>query len=144
MGRLPGFDYKRPFFYMVTLKKLPGLPEFSRVVASEEPPADGQYLEATPEYTAFSRIIRSFAGKWRGIAPIECFAIMPDHIHLLLKIEDTPDRLALGKYVYQLEKAMAGEYWELRADGTALATLSEAAERAGRLLEGVLEARAGK
>lgn len=21
MGRLPGFDYKRPFFYMVTLKK---------------------------------------------------------------------------------------------------------------------------
>ena len=23
MGRLPGFDYKRPFFYMVTLKRLP-------------------------------------------------------------------------------------------------------------------------
>ena len=130
MGRLPGFDYKRPFFYMVTLKKLPGLPEFSRVVASEEPPADGRYLEATPEYTAFSRIIRSFAGKWRGIAPIECFAIMPDHIHLLLKIEDTPDRLALGKYVYQLEKAMAREYWELRADGSARAKLSGVAEPA--------------
>ena len=123
MGRLPGFDYKRPFFYMVTLKKLPGLPAFSRVVASEEPPADGRYLEMTPEYTAFARIIRSFAGKWRGIAPIECFAIMPDHIHLLLKIEDTPDRLALGKYVYQLEKAMAGEYWELRAHGSARSTL---------------------
>ena len=130
MGRLPGFDYKRPFFYMVTLKKLPGLPEFSRVVASEEPPADGRYLEATPEYTAFSRIIRSFAGKWRGIAPIECFAIMPDHIHLLLKIEDTPDRLALGKYVYQIEKALAGEYWELRAHGSARAKLSGVAEPA--------------
>ena len=25
MGRLPGFDYKRPFFYMVTLKRLPVL-----------------------------------------------------------------------------------------------------------------------
>ena len=23
MGRLPGFDYSRPFFYMVTLKRLP-------------------------------------------------------------------------------------------------------------------------
>ncbi len=22
MGRLPGFDYKRPFFYMVTLKRM--------------------------------------------------------------------------------------------------------------------------
>ena len=113
---------------MVTLKKLPGLREFSRVVSSEEPPADGRYLEATPEYTAFSRIIRNFSGNWRGLTPIECFAVMPDHVHLLLKIEDKPDRLALGKYVYQLEKALAREYWGLRADGTALATLSAAAK----------------
>ena len=130
MGRLPGFDYRRPFFYMVTLKKLPGIGEFSRVIASDDPPSDNRYLEQTPIHTAFSRIIRSFAGKWRGIAPIECFAIMPDHIHLLLKIEDTPDRLALGKYVYQIEKALAGEYWELRAHGSARAKLSGVAEPA--------------
>ena len=130
MGRLPGFDYRRPFFYMVTLKKLPGIGEFSRVIASDDPPSDNRYLEQTPIHTAFSRIIRSFAGKWRGIAPIECFAIMPDHIHLLLKIEDTPDRLALGKYVYQIEKALAGEYWEIRAHGSARAKLSGAAEPA--------------
>lgn len=130
MGRLPGFDYRRPFFYMVTLKKLPGIGEFSRVIASDDPPSDNRYLEQTPIHTAFSRIIRSFAGKWRGIAPIECFAIMPDHIHLLLKIEDTPDRLALGKYVYQIEKALAGEYWELRAHGSARAKLSRVAEPA--------------
>ena len=130
MGRLPGFDYRRPFFYMVTLKKLPGIREFSRVIASDDPPSDNRYLEQTPIHTAFSRIIRSFAGKWRGIAPIECFAIMPDHIHLLLKIEDTPDRLALGKYVYQIEKALAEEYWELRAHGSARAKLSGAAEPA--------------
>ena len=130
MGRLPGFDYRRPFFYMVTLKKLPGIGEFSRVIASDDPPSDNRYLEQTPIHTAFSRIIRSFAGKWRGIAPIECFAIMPDHIHLLLKIEDTPDRLALGKYVYQIEKALAEEYWELRAHGSARAKLSGAAEPA--------------
>ena len=122
MGRLPGFDYRRPFFYMVTLKKLPGIGEFSRVVSTEEAPTDGRYLEETPIYSAFSRVIRGFAGKWRGIAPIECFAIMPDHLHLLLKIEDTPDRLALGKYVYQIEKALAGEYWDV-ADGSATAKL---------------------
>ena len=130
MGRLPGFDYRRPFFYMVTLKKLPDIGEFSRILASDDPPSDNRYIEQTSIHTAFSRIIRNFAGKWRGIAPIECFAIMPDHIHLLLKIEDTPDRLALGKYVYQIEKALAGEYWELRAHGSARAKLSGAAEPA--------------
>ena len=52
MGRLPGFDYRRPFFYMVTLKKLPGIGEFSRIVSTEEAPADGRYLEATPIHTA--------------------------------------------------------------------------------------------
>lgn len=130
MGRLPGFDYRRPFFYMVTFKKLPGIGEFSRILASDDPPSDNRYIEQTSIHTAFSRIIRNFAGKWRGIAPIECFAIMPDHIHLLLKIEDTPDRLALGKYVYQIEKALAREYWELRAHGSALAKLSRVAEPA--------------
>ena len=29
--RLPGFDYTRPFFYMVTLKRLPGLAAFSEI-----------------------------------------------------------------------------------------------------------------
>ncbi len=29
--RLPGFDYTRPFFYMVTLKRLPGLAAFSAI-----------------------------------------------------------------------------------------------------------------
>ena len=117
---------------MVTLKKLPGLAEFSRIVSVDTPPSDGRYLESTPVSDAFGQTIRGFAGKWRGLAPIECFAIMPDHIHLLMKIEDAPDRLALGKYVYQLEKALAREYWDradgtarakLRADGTALARL---------------------
>ena len=145
MGRLPGFDYRRPFFYMVTLKKLPGIGEFSRVIASDDPPSDNRYLEQTPIHTAFSRIIRSFAGKWRGIAPIECFAIMPDHIHLLLKIEDTHDRLALGKYVYQIEPQagkldnatlyrrcheMGDLIRGLGPDGPGPATLSEALEKA--------------
>ena len=29
MGRLPGFDYRQPLYYMVTLKKRPGLPDFA-------------------------------------------------------------------------------------------------------------------
>ena len=29
MGRLPGFNYKMPYFYMVTIKRRPGLADFS-------------------------------------------------------------------------------------------------------------------
>ena len=42
---------------------------------------------------------------------------MPDHIHLLLHICDSGDQLALGKYVYQLEKALAKEYWRVVGRG---------------------------
>ena len=38
MHRLRGFDYKRPFFYMVTLKRLPELVAFSQISDEAEPP----------------------------------------------------------------------------------------------------------
>ncbi len=40
MHRLRGFDYKRPFFFMVTLKRLPELAAFSRISDEAEPPKD--------------------------------------------------------------------------------------------------------
>ena len=36
MHRLRGFDYKRPFFYMVTLKRLPELAAFSQIADGDE------------------------------------------------------------------------------------------------------------
>ncbi len=117
MHRLRGFDYKRPFFYMVTLKRLPGLAAFSHIATEDEPPKDARgrprYLIENAITKAFSRVIREFAAKWWGLWPIDCFAIMPDHIHILIRIKDTGDQMALGKYVYQLMKALAVEYWRL-------------------------------
>ena len=115
MKRLRGFDYKRPFFYMVTLKRLPELTAFSRIPEEAEPPRDAQgrprYLVENEITKAFARVIREFAAKWWGLWPIDRFAIMPDHIHLLIRIKDTGDQMPLGSYVYQLMKALAGEYW---------------------------------
>ena len=42
MPRLKGFDYKRPYFYMVTLKALPGIAAFSKIVSAAEPPRDAK------------------------------------------------------------------------------------------------------
>ena len=40
MHRLRGFDYKWPFFYMATLKRLSELVAFSRISDEAEPPKD--------------------------------------------------------------------------------------------------------
>ena len=79
--RLSGFDYSRPMFYMVTLKRLPGRQALSAIV---EP---GR-CEMNPTTRAFVNCIRTFHMGCAAIEPIECFSIMPDHVHLLIKIRD--------------------------------------------------------
>ena len=116
MKRLKGFDYSKPYFYMVTLKRVKGLRPFCEITKEKEPPKDAKgrvrYLVANELTAAFARVIREFHTKWWGLWPIDCFIVMPDHIHLLIHIKDTGDQLALGKYVYQLMKALAVVYWK--------------------------------
>ena len=117
MKRLKGFDYKKPYFYMVTLKRLAGLLAFSQITEEAEPPKDAKgrpcYLIANEITRALASVIIGFAAKWRGLAPIDCFVIMPDHIHLLMRILDTGDQLPLGSYVHQFMRALAFEYWRV-------------------------------
>lgn len=106
MARLFRFDYKSPYFYMVTLKATKGMESFSGI---------GPEGIIENEITrAFAAAIRSFHLKWRCLEEISPFVIMPDHIHLLMKIRDTPERVALGVLVSQLSKALRNAYWELR------------------------------
>ena len=108
MARLFNFDYKSPFFYMVTLKRLPGISDFSRIGE------DGR-LVPNAITDAFEKTISTFHRKWRCIEEISPFVVMPDHIHLMIKIKATPDRVALGVIVSQLAKALRGEYWRIVA-----------------------------
>ena len=94
MGRLPGFDYKRPFFYMVTLKGLPPQTRGAAAVGfAGEPPgppfsgiaADGKIIpNAVTE--AFERIIAAFPKQWPWVASFSPHVIMPDHLHLMVKL----------------------------------------------------------
>lgn len=106
--RLKGFDYSRPFFYMVTLKRLPGLAPFSQIAEGEKPE---RFLIENEITRAFAQVIRSFHTTCRGLAPIECFTVMPDHLHLLRKLEEGPDTKPLGTYVHWLMRALAEVYW---------------------------------
>ena len=108
MGRLPGFDYKSPFYYMVTLKRLKGLAAFSEI-------GERGVIVPNAITRAFEKTIRSFHRVWRCCDEISPFAIMPDHLHLLMKIRPTPDRVALGVLVSQLAKALRRDYWNVVA-----------------------------
>ena len=121
MGRLRGFDYKSPYFYMVTLKRLKGLAAFSEIGPNG--------LVENAITRAFTAAIRGFHLKWRCCEEISPFVIMPDHLHLLFKIRAIPDRVALGVLVSQLAKALSNAYWQ----GVAAASPNRAAcpNRAG-------------
>lgn len=107
MGRLRGFDYKSPYFYMVTLKRLKGLAAFSEIGPNG--------LVENAITRAFTAAIRGFHLKWRCCEEISPFVIMPDHLHLLFKIRAIPDRVALGVLVSQLAKALRNAYWQVVA-----------------------------
>ena len=100
--RLKGFDYKRPYFYMVTIKRSQGFPDFARVIGN---PAS-HYLETNAITRIFVDIIKTFHNTWYCIEPITCFAIMPDHIHFLIKIRDVEKRVSLAVIVRMLMRAL--------------------------------------
>ena len=126
MGRLPKFNYRSPFFYMVTLKKRKGLPVFSRITRKSKeqilcgaPDVTIQSLRTHPDAflvrTAVTEALRktivAFALSTWCVDTITPVAIMPDHIHLLIRIRDTGDQMPLGSIVTLLMRKLAMAYW---------------------------------
>ena len=96
------------------MKRLKGLADFSQI---------GPNGLIENEITkAFVSIIKRFHLKWRCLDEISPFVVMPDHIHLLIKIRDIPDRVALGVLVSQLAKALRNTYWQVVAADAATRT----------------------
>lgn len=103
MGRLPGFDYKKPYFYMVTVKRaaggVPSKPPFSRL-------EEGGKLADTALTPKLREVVDRFHETWWCIEPIRYYAIMPDHLHLILKLREVEGRVSLAVVVRQLIKAL--------------------------------------
>lgn len=117
MGRrLSGFDYSRPYFYMVTIKRRKEAQALSNIVAPGR-------CETNAITRAFVNCVRTFHEGCKAIAPIECFSIMPDHVHLLLRIvppaaafsptSRAPTPLRLEAIVEMLMQALEGRYREV-------------------------------
>ncbi len=95
MGQFKLWDYKKPYFYLVTLKRLAGLPPLAKL----DPTASFGIDRTHPLTRALSEEINAFQTRSPGIESIKPFIIMPDHIHLLIKIKDIPERKSLKVYV---------------------------------------------
>ncbi len=102
MGRLRSWDYKKPYFYMVTLMCRKGMPPLARLDAHSEWGLDLEF----PLTKALSKTIFDFAATSPGLDKIEPFIIMPDHIHLLFKLNEHPERHSLMMYVKLLKFAL--------------------------------------
>ena len=102
--RLRDFDYTQPYFYMVTLKRTKGQKDFSVLKES---------YEQNTITRLFTDIIKTFHETWRCIEPISCFSIMPDHIHLLIKIKQVDDRVSLPVIVRLLARKLEKAYFSL-------------------------------
>ena len=103
---------------MVTLRRLEGLKALSAIAAPGR-------CEMNAITKAFVHVIRVFHERVRGLCPIECFSVMPDHIHLLIRIAGETEGKALsfksgGKtlsfYVERLMEALSRAYWEVCAN----------------------------
>ena len=134
MGRLLSFDYTKPYFFMVTLKRLPGLAPLSQITDAAEPPRDShgraRYLIASDLTMAFSKAIRGYAATSPGLWPVETFIVMPDHLHLLLHLKDTGGRLGLAAHVEALAAELSRIYYTMRpgADGRVRPILRDSGE----------------
>lgn len=119
--RLATFDYKSPYFYMVTLKAEKGALPFVRIrrepLQGELAHSHGrggtgpaQFIEANAVTRAFVDVITGFHKVWRCVEPIETFSVMPDHIHLLIKLRKVADVVSLPKIVWQLRRHLERAY----------------------------------
>lgn len=102
--RLPGFDYTRPLFYMVTLKRPPDRVAFSAIAP------DGEVV-ANEITRAFRGVFAAFAERWRCVESLTPYAIMPDHIHLLVKLKKADIQLSLSRLISILRRDLTKAYW---------------------------------
>lgn len=107
--RLKGFDYSRPYFYMVTLSRSKGWEPFSHIIGD----AQQHFLQKLPITRAFTAEILTFHKQWQCIEQIRTFTIMPDHIHLLIRIRPNDSHITLSTLVHLLMRRLEQVYLEI-------------------------------
>ena len=142
MGRLPGFDYKRPFFYMVTLKRVPRVsqggasaPQVLQGGASAPPfsaiSEEGR-VEPNAVTEAFEVEIAGWARFWRSVESVSPHVVMPDHLHLLVKLAAVEKAVSLPVVVGDLRKRLNRAYGRVLQGGASAPPTGAAGAATGK------------
>lgn len=108
MGRLPNFDYTSPFFYMVTLHAKEGIKPFSYLSAETE-----SGLKSTPVTRRMKGVLFWMNQKrWVNQMKIHHFSIMPNHLHLIIRINEGPKRPSLIAIMESLIIPLSHAYYD--------------------------------
>ena len=97
MPRHPKHDYRRPCTYHITLKKDPIVPDFSVITGSPE----FWYVYHPPIGKAIQKSIVAIE-KENPKLKVYRYAIMPDHVHILLRVLEYLER-PLGIYISKIK-----------------------------------------
>ncbi|MDE5773477.1 MAG: hypothetical protein K2H86_03355 [Muribaculaceae bacterium] len=109
-NRAPWHDYTSRQIYHITLKKHPDAPDFGTLAGDWRLPRGTfgrSYVKASPLGSAIKNCLKEI----RKIHPalrILQYALMPDHIHILLSVEDKIDEI-LGRKIAAF-KVMVNKY----------------------------------
>ena len=112
--RCRGHDYRAPFIYHIILSKTEGCQYFGSVRgdARIEPGKPGSaFIQLSPLGVIIETAIRNLPTEFKIISLYQ-YCIMPDHIHLLLRVKERSE-MHLGFYVTKLKGNVRDLYSQL-------------------------------
>lgn len=108
MSLLTNFDYTSPFYYLVTLKVKKGVQPLS--ILSDEVESGIKMTEITRKMKGV--IFWMNQTRWAHQIKIAPFIIMPNHLHLIIRILDSDKRPSLIAIVQMLMGTLSAAYYD--------------------------------
>lgn len=112
--RCHGHDYRAPFIYHIILSKADGCATFGSVKgdARIQPERPGSaYIEMSPLGNIIKNAIKTLPKDF-PIVQLYQYCVMPDHLHILLRILERSE-MHLGYYITKLKRKIREEYSRL-------------------------------
>lgn len=99
-------DYRRPWIYLITINKAPGIPPFSQISET----TDGSFKTVLTPVGKSIDCVLSNIGEISPKLEIWQSVIMPDHVHLLLRVNSRLEK-HLSIYIGRLKGRCSRSCW---------------------------------
>lgn len=106
MAQRSGFDYTSPFYYMVTLNAKEGMEAFCTLTHETKWGFHKNLITRKMIAVIYWMNQKAYPHRMK----ISNFIIMPNHLHLIIKIEDCARRPSLFEIVNKLRSTLSGAY----------------------------------